>query len=336
MLLFAHSINITLMDFNLSNKNFHLRFISFNVEKVFNKEYANEKEIKNDASKIIAYTKKHLKIYSDSMKCKLIPEKFNVKNEIVIDEYFNVKCKNYNKLKIYFDIFFKKDNTQMGLLKIFTPKKEYVLSFKPKEMVAEVEINKNVSSIKFIKIGIWHILTGFDHIIFLLMLLLPAIMYNKKIKNAIKDVLIIATAFTVSHSTSLMLSAFGILTPPPNLIEILITVTIFLTAINNIFHFVRYEKEWFIAFLFGFIHGFAFSEAVRGLKLNFSNFVKIVLGFNLGVEIGQIIIVSIVLPMLFFILKKYNVFYKLLSFFGAVLALLWMIDRIGGFDFMPI
>jgi hypothetical protein len=232
-------------------------------------------------------------------------------------------------------MFFREDNTQMGLLKIFTPKKEYVLSFNPKEMVAEVEINKNVSFIKFIKIGIWHILTGIDHITFLLMLILPAIMYNKKIKKAIKDVLIIATAFTVSHSTSLMLSAFGILTPPPNLIEILITVTIFLTALNNLFHFVSYNKEWLIAFLFGFVHGFAFSEAVRGLELNFKNFVKIVLGFNLGVEIGQILIIVTILPVFFIIIKKFPRFYYILSLIGAFLAFLWFIDRVTGFGFMP-
>jgi hypothetical protein len=335
MTVLAHPVNLTKMDLNLSNKNLHLRFISFNIEKAFDKQYENETEIKNDSSKIIAYTKKHIKIYSGDGECKLIPENFNVKNEIVIDEYFKVKCKDYNKLKIYFDMFFKEDSTQMGLLKIFTPKKEYVLNFKPKETVAEVEISKPVSFLKFVQTGIEHILRGFDHITFLLMLLLPAIMYNKKIKSAIKDVLIIATAFTISHSTSLMLSAFGILTPPPDLIEILITVTIFITALNNIFHFVNYNKEWLIAFLFGFIHGFAFSEAVRGLELSFKNFVKIVLGFNLGVEIGQILIIITVLPVLFIAIKKFSKIYYILSLMGAFLAFLWFVDRVTGFGFMP-
>ncbi len=333
--LFAHPINLTKMDFNLTNKIFHLRFISFNMEKSLHKTYNDEKEIKNDASMIFKYTKQHLKIYSNDKQCLLIPQKIIVSNEIIIDEFLKVQCPEYNKFKIFFDMFFREDPTQTGILKIYNSEKEYVVNFDVNNFQKEVEITKKVSFYEFLKMGIIHILEGIDHITFLLMLLLPAIKYNYKMKNSLKDILIIATAFTISHSVSLILSAFEIVTPPPKLIEILIAVTIFLTALNNLFHFVNYKKEWLIAFLFGFIHGFAFSEALRGLNVNLSNFIKMVVGFNLGVEIGQFIVIVTVLPLLYFGIKKISGIYQVFSIFGAFLAVLWFIDRVFALNFMP-
>jgi len=329
--LYAHPINLTKMDFNLTNKVLHLRFVSYNIEKAYNIEYPSEDAIRADKKRIFDYTKKHL-IFKN---CHLLPKSLKVKNEIVIDEYFDVKCNEYDSFEIKFDMFIKEDNSQIGVLKIFNQKKEYVLNFNDQNQIAKVEVNKKVSFFSFVKLGIIHILEGIDHITFLLMLLLPAIFYNKTIKKAFKDILIIATAFSVSHSIALMLSAFNIFNPPPVLIEIFIAFTIFITAINNIFHFVSLKKEWIVAFLFGFIHGFAFSEALRGLEMSFKNFVKIVLGFNLGVEIGQVIVILSVMPFLFVAIKKVNKIYYILSFLGALLGILWMIDRIFELNYMP-
>ena len=328
--LYAHPVNLTKMDFNLSDDILHLRFVSFNVEKALHKSYESEDAIRKDKDTIYKYTQKHVVFQN----CKLIPREFHVKNEIVIDEYFKVKCDNYDSFNVKFNMFFN-DATQIGVLKIFNKKKEYVLNFNVENQQANVRVNKKVSMLSFIKLGVFHILEGIDHITFLLMLLLPAILYNKSVKKAIKDILIIATAFSVSHSISLMASAFNIITPPPRLIEIFIALTIFLTALNNLVHVVSYKKEWLIAFLFGFIHGFAFSEAVRGLEMSMSNFIKIVLGFNIGVEIGQIIIILTVLPVLFILIKKHFRFYYFFSAFGMALSLLWMIDRIFRLNFMP-
>jgi len=332
--LFAHPLNLTKMDLNLSSKILHLRFVSFNVEKVFHKSYENEEQIRKDAPKIIKLTQNHLKIYSEGKVCRLKPVRFNVKNEIVIDEYFKLLC-NPGNLKIRFDLFFKEDPTQIGTMKITCKNKEYVLSFNNKNTVRKLDLKKEVSFTQFLKLGIFHILEGIDHITFLLMLLLPAVMFNTKITAALRDILLIVTAFTVSHSTSLILSAYGIVMPPAKIIEILIAFTIFLAALNNIFDVIDHKKEWLIAFLFGFIHGFAFSEAIRDLRLEVKNFLEVVLAFNVGVEIGQVIVVLFTIPVFYFAVKKYPKFFYIFSFLGAGLAFLWMIDRIFSLNFMP-
>jgi hypothetical protein len=330
LFLFAHPINVTQMELNLTNKTLFISYYLFNLMRGLHRPFKNKAEIYKFKKTIFNYTKNNL-IFEN---CVLEPKKIEVINDTVLHQYFKLKCKDYDKFKIHFNLFFKNPR-QIGMLKITDKNKEIAINFYFQKKDAEVTIRKKVSVLSFIKLGIFHILEGIDHITFLLMLLLPAIIFNNFIKKAIKDILIIATAFSISHSISLMLSAFGIITPPPNLIEILIAFTIFFTALNNIFHYISYKKEWLIAFLFGFIHGFAFSEAVRGLDLNFSNFVKIVLGFNIGVEIGQIIVIIAVLPILFILIKKQKKFYYLFSIAGLILSLLWMIDRIFKLNFMP-
>jgi len=327
---FAHPVNVTQMDLNLTNKSLFVSFYLTNLFRGTKKYYKNNEEIYADKQKIHDYTLKNLQ-FKD---CNLIPYKIEVVDNSVLHQYFHLKCKDYDSFVVDFNLFFRNPR-HLGILKITDGKKEVVTNFYYFKKSAKIVYRKKVSALSFIKIGILHILEGIDHITFLLMLLLPAIIFNTSIKKAIKDILIIATAFSVSHSISLMFSAFGIITPPPKIIEILIAFTIFFTALNNIKHFISYKKEWLVAFLFGFIHGFAFSEAVRGLDLSFSNFVKIVLGFNIGVEIGQVIVIIVVLPILFVLIKKQKKFYYLFSIAGLILSLLWMIDRIFELNFMP-
>jgi hypothetical protein len=337
VLIYAHPVNLSKMVWDLNSSELSMRFVSFNLKKPFSlKDTPSMSEVQNMSSEIFKYVLEHFQIYSDNYKCEIIPKKLIVKNEIIIDTFYKIKCKNLNNLTIKFDLFFKEDPTQHAVLKI-KDKNETVLIFKPSKEIKKITIKTQTLSFKdFIIEGIWHIWLGFDHLTFLLMLIIPAIMFNYGIKTGLIDILKIVTAFTVAHSVTLSLSVFNIINPPQRIIEILIAFSIFLTALNNLYPKIKHEKEWQLAFLFGFIHGFGFANALEELNLQTVNFAKVVLGFNIGVEIGQIIIVSVVLPVLFFILKKYNVFYKLLSFFGAVLALLWMVDRITGLNFMPI
>ena len=332
ILLIAHPLNLTKMDFNLSNKILHLRFVSFNLEKIFNKNYEDMSQILGDKNKIYLLTKQHLYIKD----CKLLPLKLNVKNEIVIDEYFKVICKQYNDLDFYFDLFFNFDKTQQGVLKISNDKNSSVYVFTPSKTFHKINILSNTLSFNdFIKMGIMHILTGFDHLTFLLMLILPVITFFNSIKKAIIQIIEIATMFTISHSVTLSLSAFNIITPPERLIESLIAFTIFFTALNNIYHWISYKKEWLLAFLFGFIHGFGFANALKEIHLNINNFAEVVFGFNIGVEIGQIIVITFTFPVIYFLVKKWFKIYYFLVAYGLIVSLLWMIDRIFNLNFMP-
>ena len=203
-------------------------------------------------------------------------------------------------------------------------------------MNLEVKIDSNrVNFSDFIKIGIEHILEGYDHLTFLLMLMLPLIFFSDNIFKSFIYIIEVATAFTISHSITLSLSVFNIINTPENLIEILIAFTIFLTAINNLTHYVSFKKEWLLAFIFGFIHGFGFANALKELNLQIGDFAKLVFGFNLGVEIGQFVVVFVTLPFLYILIKKFEKLYFILSIIGGIFGLLWMIERIIGIGFMP-
>ncbi len=183
--------------------------------------------------------------------------------------------------------------------------------------------------------GIMHILTGFDHLTFLLMLILPVITFFDSIKKSIIQIIEIATMFTISHSITLSLSAFNIVNPPERMIESLIAFTIFFTALNNIYHWVSYKKEWLLAFLFGFIHGFGFANALKEIHLNISNFAEVVFGFNIGVEIGQILVITVTLPFIYIFVRKWFKLYYILVAYGLIVSFLWMVDRIFNLNFMP-
>jgi len=324
----AHPVNLTKMSWDVNDSIFKLRFVSYNLNKPFNAEVDAENF---DKKRVFNYTLKHLQIEG----CELIPQKIKISKEIVVDEYFKTKCKTKEKYKIFFDMFFKYDSTQRGVLKV-KDKNESVYYFSPSHTVNVVKVaQKSINFSDFVKMGILHILTGYDHQTFLLMLLLAAIVMSRNFLNCFINIVEIATAFTISHSISLSLSAFHIVNPPENIIEILIAFSIFLTAVNNLTHTVKFKYEWLLAFLFGFIHGFGFAEALENLHLQFKDFVKVVFGFNLGVEIGQFIVIMVLMPLLYFLIRKHMKLYKILSILGAVLALLWMIDRITGLGFMP-
>jgi len=326
--LYAHPVNLTKMTWDVKKNEFKLRFVSYNL----NKPIKEEVDAQNfNKTKVFNYTLKHLRIDG----CKLIPEKIKISKEIVVDEYFKTECKNKQKYKIHFDMFFDFDKTQKGVLRVID-KNESVYTFSPAKENVEIKINSSKINFKdFIKIGIMHILTGYDHLTFLLMLMLPLILFSDKFLKSFIYIIEVATAFTISHSITLSLSVFDIINPPENLIEILIAFTIFLTALNNLTHYVSFKKEWLLAFLFGFIHGFGFANALKELNLQTTDFAKLVFGFNLGVEIGQFLVVFVTLPFLYVLIKRFKKLYFVLSVLGGIFGLLWMIDRITGLGFMP-
>lgn len=202
-----------------------------------------------------------------------------------------------------------------------------------------------------IKSGVWHIWIGFDHILFLLALLLPSVLrYQSKsevaavdtngwkplerFKPALKNVVKIVTFFTIAHSITLCLAAFNIISLPSRLIESIIAISIALAAIHNIYPLFS-KKEWLIAFIFGLFHGFGFASvlAERGLGGNYLSLS--VFGFNLGVEIGQLAIIALVFPVLYLLRKTF--LYPKIRVFGSIFliicSLYWFIERAFDVDF---
>lgn len=189
----------------------------------------------------------------------------------------------------------------------------------------------------YVRHGIWHIWIGFDHILFLLSLLLPAVLVYRDqawrsrttFRSAALDVLKIVTAFTLAHSITLTLATLGVVSLPSRLVESAIAASVVLAALNNLWP-IFHGRRALVAFCFGLIHGFGFASVLLDLGLPKAALALSLLGFNLGVEIGQITIVALFLPLAF--LARDSVVYRkgvlgAGSFAIALLALVWLAER---------
>lgn len=262
------------------------------------------------------------------------------------------------KMNVHYEAFIKDISGHTAMLVIEENKNTgldnnesmYSLQFTPGKTRQELVTTDNFllrSFWEMIKSGIWHIWIGYDHILFLLALLLPSVLkfrpnnqvqpagsVNKgwvpveRLKPALMNVVKIVTFFTIAHSITLCLAAFNIISLPSRLIESIIAISIALAAIHNIYP--RFSgKEWLIAFVFGLFHGFGFASvlAEKGLVGNYMGLS--IFGFNLGVEIGQLAIIVLVFPILFLLRKTF--LYPKIRVFGSIIliffSLYWFIER---------
>ncbi len=195
----------------------------------------------------------------------------------------------------------------------------------------------------FIGEGVHHILIGTDHVLFLLALLLPAVLTLRtpsrhradwvagdNARSMALDVLRVVTAFTVAHSITLALAVLDVLDPPSRWVESVIAASVVLAALNNLVPMVR--ERWRLTFLFGLVHGFGFAAVLKDLGLGGSGLAAPLVGFNLGVELGQLLLVALFLPLAWRLRGTW--FYQWVLMRGgsaliALLALVWLIERAG-------
>ena len=194
--------------------------------------------------------------------------------------------------------------------------------------------------------GVWHIWIGLDHILFLLSLLLPAVLVwqaprwqpVERTAAAYWEVLRVVTAFTLAHSITLSLATLQILDPPSRAVEATIAASVLLAALNNLWPVVL-GRRWLVAFGFGLIHGFGFASVLAELGLPADALLLALLGFNLGVELGQLAIVAGFLPLACALRRTW--LYRRLIFVGgsaaiAVLAALWLAERVLNLQLLPL
>jgi hypothetical protein len=194
--------------------------------------------------------------------------------------------------------------------------------------------------------GVGHIWVGYDHILFLLSLLLPAVLLwgpsgwrpADSFRQAFMDVLRIVTAFTVAHSITLSLATLGLVAPPSRLVESAIALSVVLAALNNVWP-LFHGRRWMVAFCFGLIHGFGFASVLQDLGLPREALVLALVGFNVGVEVGQLAIVAVFLPLAF--AARRTRFYRrdvlvAGSLLIAFVAGIWLAERIFNFKVLPV
>ncbi len=345
--------NFITFDFNGTTPKVLVDFESDNLEKFImidsNKNgilswkelYAKQKEIEG-------FVLKHIDIAVDGKACALRIRDFKVYRRVhqsYIKLALSLDCSLPKEaVTLKYDLFFDVDKDQKAFVKLSKGNVKPVIMSSRKVTVSLTLQNPSLWQAfkEFLVEGIWHIWIGFDHILFLLMLLIPSVytalgIPREKFTEVLKEILKITTAFTLAHSITLALSVSEIITINVTFIEVAIALSVLFTALNNIFYFSK-EKTWIIAFAFGLIHGFGFANVLHELIDKKSDFIGMLLGFNLGVEIGQLAIVLALLPLLF-VLRNTS-FYRYFIMIGfsattAIIALIWAIERSFNFSILP-
>ena len=236
------------------------------------------------------------------------------------------------------------------------------LTFGPDKTKQNLNLSEGVSLLKgfmmMVDSGIHHIRIGIDHILFLLALILPGVVRRQrrededfvaseepkgflmkysavagiwkpvaKFRPAIMYILMIVTFFTIAHSITLSAAALGYINLPSRIVESIIAFSIALAAFHNIRPI--FKRDWMIAFLFGLFHGFGFASVLGEVGLSGDYMVLSLLGFNVGVEVGQIMIIALIFPILYLI-RNLKIYPKILIYGSVVLifiALYWFTER---------
>jgi hydrogenase/urease accessory protein HupE len=185
--------------------------------------------------------------------------------------------------------------------------------------------NHSHSFFTFLALGIEHILTGYDHLLFLFALLVVC--------RNLRSIATVITCFTIAHSITLALAALDIVKLSPRIVEPMIAASIAYVGIENLIRGDAPKWRWLITFSFGLVHGLGFADALKELGIGSGQFgiVFPLVGFNLGVEIGQLSVAAIVLPVLWQ-LRRHAIFVRrwvpACSAFVALAGSYWMVERI--------
>jgi hypothetical protein len=199
------------------------------------------------------------------------------------------------------------------------------------------QLRPGADFLEFVREGVRHIWTGLDHLLFLLALLLPAPLLREagawvprpRLASTAREVLKVVTAFTLAHSLTLALAAFDVVSPRPRFVEVAIAVSVLAAAWNNLRPFLP-GRASAMAFAFGLVHGLGFAAGLRDLGLPRAARGLAVLGFNVGVELGQLAVVAPLLPLLYVASRR-----RAYPRFGlgagslaiAWIAALWILER---------
>ncbi len=305
-------------------------------------------ELRRREPDVFKYALQHLALTSEGESCAIAP------TQLLVDDHtdggyavlqFTAQCAASPKqIEVGYHLLFDIDPSHRGLLRLEVDGNSRSAVLSPTQSTQTFDLANNSrwsTFIEFVNDGMHHIWIGYDHMLFLISLLLPAVLVRKEnrwipvdtLRNALLSVLAVVTAFTVSHSITLTLAALGIVGLPSRLVESGIALSVMLAALNNIWPLVT-RKVWLLAFGFGLVHGFGFASVLADLGLPRDALALSLAGFNIGVEIGQLTVVLVFVPFIFLIRKKY--FYRPVFLVGgssiiALVASVWLLSRMFGF-----
>jgi hypothetical protein len=298
-----------------------------------------------------AWLEQGIQLSTTSQKCAL--EKMNIKaSEHADGTYLSVEwavacldvaVDGLSGLTLRYDLMFDQDNLHRALVKIDLPdfKSSAILSpDRPEFKLTKASGSRLKVLERYLLEGVWHIWIGIDHVLFLLSLLILAFLEPSRksviqwpavqnVKTAVLDILAVVTAFTLAHSITLGLTIFKWLEPSADLVEPAIALSVVAAALNNLLGWAALRR-WQLAFAFGLVHGFGFANVLVDLGLPSDQLAIALGGFNLGVELGQIAIVLVFLPLAWWL--RNTLFYRWVIVVGgsltiAVLGIIWTLQR---------
>jgi len=305
-------------------------------------------EVRARHADIAAYATARLAVAADAGPCRIDV------GEQLIDEHTDgaysvlplvLRCPGQaapTRLALTYTLFADLDPQHRGLLNLSANGATRIAVLGPQAPTQNFELgtlDRWSQFVDYAREGVWHIWVGLDHILFLLSLLLPSVLAWRGAAqrwqpvdgaaDAFWDVAKVVTAFTLAHSITLSLAALGVIELPTRVVESAIALSIVVAALNNVWPLVQ-QRLWMVAFGFGLLHGFGFASVLAGLGLPRSALALALVGFNVGVEIGQLAIVLLFLP-LAFALRRTRFYRRRVMFGGslviAVLAGLWLVER---------
>jgi len=329
------------------------------------------REVRTRERDLFGYALARLDLTSDAEPCTMMP------GELLVDDHsdgayavlrFSAQCaRPLQRLGVAYRLLFDLDATHRGLLRldaggisrsaVLSPMGRSPSAAKamdgrerpakalegPLQAIQQFDLaqtSRLATFAQFVGDGMHHIWVGYDHMLFLISLLLPAVLLRREhawqpvpsLKSALLGVLAVVTAFTVSHSITLTLAALDVIGLPSRLVESGIALSVLLASLNNIWPIVT-RRGWVLEFCFGLVHGFGFASVLGDLGLPRDALALALAGFNIGVEIGQLTVVLAIVP-LTYVLRNAR-FYRPGILVGgssaiALIAGVWFIGRAFG------
>jgi hypothetical protein len=261
-----------------------------------------------------------------------IPKRdFHAATGLIHFDFVRAVAETPAEVAIYFGFFeqFNERHTVLGVFAIEGDEYEVTFSAHEPDFTYDTSVRPTMASRmwRFFKLGVEHIFLGYDHICFLIALI---------IVSKFREVVKIVTSFTIAHSITLILATLQVVSLPARLVEASIAATIVYVALENLW--VKDTKHrWWLTFCFGLVHGFGFAGVLREMGLPTIGLVRCLLAFNVGVEVGQLAIATALLPLAMF-LARWKHGRKVVVAISILLALFgtaWFIDRVFALELMP-
>ena len=254
---------------------------------------------------------------------------------------FSIGCAQQpQSLRVDYNLFFDIDPQHRGLFRLDVNGASQTTVFSPESRQQRFDLAAASLLHQFatyVHEGVWHIWIGYDHMLFLVTLLLPAVLRRQegrwtavpRFRDGLLHVIGIVTAFTLAHSCTLSLAALGVIGLPSRLVESVIAGSIIIAALNNFYPVVT-RRLWLVALTFGLAHGFGFASVLADLGLPRDARLVSLIAFNVGVELGQLAVVAAALPLVYSLCRWRH--YPRAVLQGGSLAIvsvasLWFIQR---------